>query len=223
MATINLDGKHYPVNTIFCIGRNYVNHVKELNNELPKEPLVFFKPLSSLTSPEKSIQLPKYSNNIHFEGELLLYIGEKVADNPYGITKEEALSVIEGVGLGLDLTARDIQDLEKSKGHPWSKSKAFPQAAAHSNFIAVEQLPNLEQIHYELIHNGQVKQIGKSQLMIFPLPEIIHYLSKTFGLFPGDIIYTGTPEGVAQVQPGDTITLRLENHLLEATFHFEKA
>ncbi len=220
MATIQLNGENRPVNTLFCIGRNYVKHVEELNNSLPTEPLVFFKPPSALAYSGEQITLPPYSENIHFEGELLLYIGDLSGKDGRNIGKEEALSIIEGVGVGIDLTARDVQDYEKSRGYPWSKSKCFPQSACVSQFISAHEVSDLNRIEYELHLNGERRQRGDTTLMIFPLPEMIHYLSHTYGLSEGDIIFTGTPEGVAPVTKGDKIELTLLNTPLNAQFHF---
>ena len=185
---------------IFCIGRNYADHVKELNNDLPSEPMVFMKPTSALLIKNRHFFIPEFSNDIHYEGEIVLKIGK----NGKHIQPEFALSYIEGIGFGIDFTARDIQQKCKAAGHPWEIAKGFDKSAAISEFLPFEEFDaNNIQITTQL--NGKVVQDGNSQNMIFDFKDIIVHLSQYFTLQMGDYIYTGTPAGVGQVKIGDRI------------------
>lgn len=196
-----------PVQNIFCIGRNYAKHIAELNNATPSEPLVFLKPTSSLAHCDLPIQLPTFSDDIHYETEIVLYIKE----NCDHISKEKALSIIGGYGIGLDLTARDIQSQIKAKGEPWTKCKGFRNAAIVSDFVAPSAITNFDNIHFSFKQNGVLKQQGESQLMLYSIADIIVYLVETYGLTEGDLIYTGTPEGVGPLAPGDQLEMTLES------------
>ncbi len=206
MRTVVLNGRDVPVSTIFCIGRNYAAHAKELGNAVEEEPLVFLKPLSALLPEGEPIRLPDWSADIHHEAELVVLIGRGGRDIP----ESEALGHIAGVGIGLDLTARDIQSELKKKGHPWTKAKGFPGAACVSGFASCEPFPDA--FSFSLSVNGQLRQSGDTRLMLFPLEVIIAHLSRLYGLQEGDVIYTGTPEGVGPLRSGDTLTLTLDGH-----------
>ena len=185
---------------IFCIGRNYVDHAKELNNPVPKEPLVFMKPATALLRESNDFYYPGFSKNIHYEVELVL----KIIKNGRHIQPAFAKTYYEEVGLGIDFTARDVQQKAKEKGHPWEKAKGFDHSAVISPFfIPLKSLD--ENIHFSLHKNGEVVQSGYSQDMIFDFNKLICHLSQYFTMQKGDYIYTGTPAGVGPVQIGDKL------------------
>ena len=208
-AEITIEGSNYPIQNIFCIGRNYAKHIAELNNATPTEPLVFLKPTSALAVEGDLITLPSFSDAIHYEAELVIYIKEDAQN----LSEESALSVIGGYGVGLDLTARDLQDQIKERGEPWTKCKGFPGAAIVSTFISADKIKDPTDITFTFKQNGELKQNGNSKMMLYPIAEIIAYLSTIYGLSKGDIIYTGTPEGVGKLAPGDQLTLTLEDQV----------
>ena len=193
---------------IFCIGRNYVAHAKELNNKVPKQPLVFMKPATALTY-NSEIPYPPFTEALNYELELCLLV-QKEGKN---IPKNEALSYISDIGLGIDYTARDIQSRCKEKGHSWEIAKAFDNSAAMSTFFPKENY-DLSSIKFQLKHNGEVVQLGDTANMIFPVEQLIHHISQYFTIEAGDIIMTGTPAGVGPVQLGDTLEGYLEKELI---------
>lgn len=191
---------------IICVGRNYVAHAKELNNEIPDEPVLFLKPDSALLRNNDAFYIPDWSNDLHHEVELIVKIC-KVGKN---IEKKFAPRYYKEIGLGIDFTARDLQNKLKDKGLPWEKSKAFDHSAVVCReFVPVDSFANRNAIQFKLDINGKTVQAGNSELMIFPIDEIIAQISKYFTLKIGDLIYTGTPAGVGPVKIGD----RLEGFL----------
>lgn len=202
---IILDGEQKPVQNIFCIGRNYADHIAELNNATPTEPMVFLKPTNSLHQEGSPILLPAYSNSVHYETELVLYI----TNGARNISEDVALQFIGGYGVGLDLTARDVQAVAKERGEPWTKSKGFPHAATVSHFVSSEALSGEQSIEFTFHQNGTKRQHGNTDLMLYGIAELVSYLSHIYGLSPGDLIFTGTPEGVGELQDGDELTLEL--------------
>ncbi len=191
---------------IICIGRNYVAHVHELKNDIPKEPVFFMKPDSSLLRNNDPFYIPNWTKEVHHEIELVIKIN-RLGKN---IEKRFAHRYYDEIGLGIDFTARDVQNQLKEKGLPWEKSKAFDQAAVLSNtFIDKTVFPDPENIGFKLKINGNEVQNGRSELMIFSFDEIISYVSKYVTLKIGDLIYTGTPAGVGPIKIGD----RLEGYL----------
>ena len=191
---------------IICIGRNYVSHAQELNNEVPDEPVFFMKPDSSLLRNNDPFYLPEWTQAVHHEIELVLRIC-RLGKN---IEKKFASRYYNEIGLGIDFTARDIQDQLKKKGLPWEKAKAFDQSAVISNnFFPLAIMPEKDSIKFNLDINGKTVQYGNSSLMIFNFDEIIVHVSKYMTLKIGDLIYTGTPAGVGPVKIGD----RLEGYL----------
>ncbi|MBN1822514.1 MAG: fumarylacetoacetate hydrolase family protein [Prolixibacteraceae bacterium] len=191
---------------IICIGRNYVAHAKELGNEIPDEPVIFMKPDSALLRNNEPFFIPGFSNEIHHEIELVIKIDRL---GKY-IEKRFAHRYYSEIGLGIDFTARDLQQKLKDKGLPWEKAKAFDKSAVLANtFLKKDQIENLNSIKFNLNINDQQVQSGDSSLMIFPIDEIIAQVSKYFTLKIGDLIYTGTPAGVGPVKIGD----RLEGYL----------
>jgi 2-keto-4-pentenoate hydratase/2-oxohepta-3-ene-1,7-dioic acid hydratase in catechol pathway len=186
---------------IICIGRNYVDHIKELNNEKPSEPVIFLKPDSSILRKNRPFYIPSFSNNLHHEVELVIKI-DRLGKN---ISKKFASRYYHSIGLGIDFTARDLQDALKAKGLPWEKAKAFDYSAAISDeFIPVEEL-DPDNINFHLHINGEERQKGNSAQMIFPFDELIEHVSKYFTLKTGDLIYTGTPAGVGAVSINDRL------------------
>lgn len=192
---------------IFCIGRNYIDHAKELGNDIPSEPLVFMKPPTALLQNNKPFYHPDFSDNIHFECEIILKIGK----NGKNISEKFAHKYIKEIGLGIDFTARDWQDKLKAKGHPWEIAKAFNHSAVVGQFIPIENFADKESISFHLLKNKEKVQLGNTKNMIFKAEKIIHYLSRFFELQQGDLIYTGTPEGVGKIAIGDVLEGYLEN------------
>lgn len=186
---------------IFCIGRNYAQHAKEMNAEVPEQPIFFMKPDTSLLRPGTPFFYPSFSNDIHFECELVVRIN-KVGKK---ISKRFAHTYYNEIGLGIDFTARDLQQKCKEKGHPWEIAKSFEGSAPICrDFIDKEEL-DLSNIDFTFKQNGEVKQIGNSKDMLFSIDELIVYLSQFMTLKKGDLIYTGTPAGVGAINIGDDL------------------
>ncbi len=190
-----------------CIGRNYAAHAKELNNAVPDSPVLFLKPDTALLQNNTDFYIPEFSQNIHFECEVIF----RVERQGKYITKEFALSYLNGVGLGIDFTARDLQDIQKAKGLPWDIAKGFNHSAAVSEFAPLSNFPNLNDINFSLFINGEQRQKSNTSNMLFPIENIIEYSSQFFMVKAGDIFFTGTPEGVGQVKQGDHLEAFLEN------------
>ena len=198
---------------IICIGRNYSEHVRELNNEIPTEPVIFMKPDSALLRNNEPFYIPDFSNDVHYECELIVRIN-RLGKN---IETRFANRYYDEIGLGIDFTARDLQNKLKDKGLPWEKAKAFDRSAViSSEFVNKNELPDPNAIKFHLKKNGETVQDGNSSFMLFPIDELISQISKYFTLKIGDLIYTGTPAGVGPVAIGD----RLEG-FLEGTKMFD--
>ena len=195
---------------IICIGRNYAEHAKELNNAVPTEPVIFLKPDSAILQTNKPFYIPKFSNNVHHELELVVKIN-KVGKH---IKKEFAHKYYDQITVGIDFTARDLQTQLKEKGLPWEKAKGFDFSAPVGKFIPISSLKNPQNISFHLTKNGEIVQQGVSSDMIFEIDTLIEQVSKYFTLKIGDLIYTGTPSGVAQVNIGDTLEAYLEGQKL---------
>lgn len=186
---------------IICIGRNYAEHIEELKNERPSEPVIFMKPDTALLLKNRPFYLPNFNSQIHHEIELVVRINH-LGKN---ISAQFAPRYYSEIGLGVDFTARDLQDRLKQKGLPWEKAKAFDASAPLSEeFIPANEL-DLSNIDFRLEVNGEVRQRGNSALMLYPINELIEHISKFFTLKIGDLIYTGTPAGVGPVQIGDRL------------------
>ena len=196
--------------TVYCIGRNYVAHARELGNEVPGRPLVFLKPASSITF-DGPVQLPVRSQDVHHEVELVAAVGEGGKNIP----QSEALSHVAGYAVGIDLTARDIQSRAKKNGHPWSVAKGFDTFAPLSSFVPGSRIEDPQNLELSLLVNGTIRQQASTGLMIFPVAELISYLSGIFTLRAGDLIFTGTPEGVSPLSSGDHIEAKLEPSLVK--------
>ena len=195
---------------IICIGRNYGRHALELGNAIPSEPVVFMKPSTALTVDNKPLFLPDFSSNVHYEIELVL----KVCKHGKAIEQRFAHRYYDAIGLGIDFTARDLQDELKSAGLPWEKAKSFDGSAAVGQFVPVDALPNPEAIKFTLQRNGEVVQTGDSADMLFSFDSIIAHVSTYFKLMKGDLIFTGTPAGVGRVERNDHLVGELEGRVI---------
>lgn len=198
---IKNSGEKIPINKIVCVGRNYVEHIHELGNEIPEKPVVFLKPNSSVIFNGDEIVYPSYSQDMHHEVELLLLIGQTIKD----ANLQQAEYAIIGYGLGLDMTLRDVQNEMKKKGYPWTKAKCFDTSAVISNFILKKDYTLTLEEELLLKVNNEVRQKDKLDKMIFKPAEIVEYLSSIMTLEYGDIIFTGTPQGVSKVNQGDRL------------------
>lgn len=196
MTAITFNKTFHAVNTIYCIGRSYVEHINELGNAMPEEPLVFLKPNSSITT-NNTITLPDFSNDVHHETELVLLIGEN--------------KTIIGVTVGLDLTARDVQSVCKEKGLPWLKAKGFKGACWLGDFKPFIN----KTYHLSLTVNGDIRQDDSTDKMMYSFDYLIDYLDNLYGLTAGDIIMTGTPKGVDKLQKGDKVVIGLDDEAFE--------
>jgi 2-keto-4-pentenoate hydratase/2-oxohepta-3-ene-1,7-dioic acid hydratase in catechol pathway len=195
---------------IICIGRNYVDHAKELGNEVPDEPVVFMKPKSALLQAHTPFYYPEFTNELHFEAELVL----RVCKNGKYIQERHASNYYNGITVGIDFTARDIQDEAKKKGLPWEKAKAFDNSAAVGKFIDITPDLNKKNINFSLLKNKELMQKGNSGNMIFSFDSIISHISNYFSLNIGDIIFTGTPAGVGECVVGDELEVLLEDKVI---------
>ncbi|WP_413997667.1 fumarylacetoacetate hydrolase family protein [Flavobacterium sp. W1B] len=195
---------------IICIGRNYVNHIEELQNERPTEPVVFMKPDSAILLKQHPFVIPEFSEDIHHEIEIIV----KISKVGKYIEPKFAHKYYDEISVGIDFTARDLQSELKAKGLPWEKAKAFDGSAVIGEFLPKEQFSSLENLTFELTNNDKSVQIGDSAFMLWKIDELISYVSQYFTLKIGDIIFTGTPEGVAAVKPNDVLEGFLEGHKL---------
>jgi len=195
---------------IICIGRNYSEHAKELNNPLPEKPVFFMKPDSSILKNNKPFFLPDFSRDVHYEVELVL----KISRLGKNIDEKFADRYFNEIGIGIDFTARDLQKECKSKGLPWEIAKAFENSAPLGNFLPKESFSDLEDIKFHLNINNETVQIGTSRDMIFSFNKLISYLSQFFTLKTGDLIFTGTPAGVGPVHKNDHLQAYIEDKLL---------
>jgi acylpyruvate hydrolase len=195
---------------IIAIGRNYAAHAKELNNPVPEKPVIFLKPDTALLKDNKAFYIPDFSSDIHYELEVVL----KICKEGKHISEKFASKYYEEIGLGIDFTARDIQAEHKSKGLPWELAKAFDHSAAISNFIPKTELPDVYSSRFKLEINGETRQDGNTRNMLFSFEQIIAFVSKYITLKKGDLIFTGTPEGVGQIKTGDKLEAWLEDQQL---------
>ena len=193
---------------IICIGRNYLDHASELGNSPPSEPMFFLKPDSSLLHKRHAFYIPDWTNEVHYEVELVV----KIKKLGKAIQKKYASRYYDEVGLGIDFTARDVQSKLKAKGHPWEKAKSFDGSAVVSEkFIQLDSLgKNVQDLNFDLSINGSTVQSGLTTEMIFKVDDLISYISQFMTLKTGDLLFTGTPSGVGPVRSGDKITGTLE-------------
>lgn len=202
-----------PTGKVVCIGRNYVEHAKELDNPIPSSPLLFIKPATSLVAFDNEVTLNAALGEHHYEAELALLIGTKIDAGT-----STPLTHIAGVGLALDLTLRDLQSELKAQGHPWERAKAYDNSCPITPFVPCDENTFTKSIEYRFWQNGELKQHGDSSLMIFPITELLKEVSRYFTLQPGDIVLTGTPKGVGSLAQGDKLKLQLQQH---PTWHSE--
>jgi acylpyruvate hydrolase len=206
MRTARLsDGRQFPIGKILCIGRNYVDHIKELGNPLPEAPVIFIKPASSVIGDGETIVIPAYSHDCHHEAELALLIGRRGRDIP----EDRAMEYIAGYGVGIDLTLRDVQGELKKKGLPWEIAKGFDTACPLSAFVDASEVADPQNLRIRLTVNGQGRQDGNTSMMIHRIPAILRHMSRSFTLDPGDVILTGTPAGVSRIVPGDALVAEI--------------
>lgn len=196
MPSVLLNQENVSINTVYCIGRTYVEHINELNNPIPNEPLVFLKPNSSIVMGD-TLTLPHFSDNIHYETELVLLMGDN--------------RQILGQAVGLDLTARDVQDICKQKGLPWLKAKGFKGACWLGDFAPFKNTTH----HLSLTINGDIRQNDTTDKMMYSLEYLVNYLDNLYGLTHGDIIMTGTPKGVGRLERGDKLVVGLDDERYE--------
>jgi 2-keto-4-pentenoate hydratase/2-oxohepta-3-ene-1,7-dioic acid hydratase in catechol pathway len=204
---------HLSAHTLFCIGRNYAEHAKELNNPIPDRPVVFTKPLTTLLSDGGTVILPHVTSDVHHEVELVVAIGTGGKNIPV----ESALSHVAGYAIGLDMTARDIQTSLKAKSHPWELAKGLDTFAPLGMFVDAASIPDPSNLKLELRVNGDLRQSGTTADMLNTIPSLISFLSSYFTLTPGDLIFTGTPAGVSAVQDGDVLEAVLGDGLSTLT------
>ncbi|EKT3965618.1 fumarylacetoacetate hydrolase family protein [Flavobacterium psychrophilum] len=195
---------------IICIGRNYTEHIAELQNERPAEPVVFLKPDSAILLKQHPFVIPEFSDDIHHEIEIIVRIN-KVGKY---IEAKFAHKYYDEISVGIDFTARDLQQKLKDKGLPWEKSKAFDGSAVIGDFLSKKNYNSIENLAFELTNNGTTVQKGNTNMMLWKIDELIAYVSQYFTLKIGDVIFTGTPAGVAKVNPNDVLEGFLENNKL---------
>jgi len=191
---------------IICIGRNYAEHIKELSNERPTDPVIFIKPDSAVLPKEQDFYIPEFSKDIHYEVEVLVKI-KKVGKH---IDPKFAHKYYDEIGLGIDFTARDLQAQLKEKGLPWEKAKGFDGAAVIGKWVPKADLKDLKNLHFSLTRNDEVVQNGDTAHMLWSIDELIGYVSQFFTLKKGDVLFTGTPAGVGRVSPNDYLSGSLE-------------
>ena len=195
---------------IICIGRNYADHAKELNNAVPEDPVIFLKPQTALLGKGKDFYYPDFTQDLHYECELVV----KIAKNGKHIQEKFAPKYYNEVTVGVDFTARDLQQKQKEKGLPWEIAKAFDNAAVVGDFVPLAELKSIGELSFQLQQNGEEKQHGFAKDMIFNIDQIIVYVSQFFTLNTGDLIFTGTPKGVGPVSKGDKLEGFLEGNKL---------
>ncbi|MDK2854200.1 MAG: hypothetical protein PWQ92_1094, partial [Thermococcaceae archaeon] len=191
---------------IICLGRNYAEHARELGHEIPKEPVIFLKPPSALIGPDQTIILPRRSNRVDHEVELAVIIGKRGKNIP----REKAMDYVLGYTILMDITARDLQWEAKKKGLPWTVAKGFDTFAPIGPRVVDKREINVDDLEIGLKVNGEVRQLSRTSKMIFKIDEIIEYVSSIMTLEPGDIIATGTPEGVGPLRHGDVVEAWIE-------------
>ena len=195
-----------PLGKVVCIGRNYADHAKELNNPVPSSPILFIKPATAVVPFSPSFTIPVDRGECHHETEIAVLIGKTLCQ----ADAEQAQAAIVGLGIGLDLTLRDLQSKLKEKGHPWERAKAFDGACPLTPFVPVSAFSDLASVTESLCVNGIERQRGHTSDMLFPILDLLVYVSHIFTLQPGDVVLTGTPAGVAPLCPGDQLTVTLD-------------
>ena len=191
---------------IFCVGRNYAAHIEELQNARPTEPVIFMKPDTAILRPDTDFYIPDFSRQVHHEVEIVL----KVCKNGKNVEKQFAHRYYDQIAVGIDFTARDLQQKLKEKGLPWELAKGFDGSAALSEFVPLSNFPDPSDIRFGLNVNGETRQQGHTQMMLFDFDYIVSFISQYFTIRQGDYIYTGTPAGVSAVAINDVLSLSLE-------------
>jgi len=195
---------------IFCVGRNYAAHAVELNNEVPDEPVIFMKPKSALLQPHTPFYYPEFTNELHYECELVL----RISKNGKYIQEKFASKYYNGISVGIDFTARDIQDDLKAKGLPWEKAKAWDNSAVVGKWLDMKPELNRKDINFCLYKNKELVQQGNSSQMLFSFDQVIAHISNYFSLNIGDLVFTGTPVGVGECVVGDEFEGFIEDESL---------
>jgi 2-keto-4-pentenoate hydratase/2-oxohepta-3-ene-1,7-dioic acid hydratase in catechol pathway len=195
---------------IICVGRNYADHAKELKNEVPTEPVLFMKPKNALLQNNHPFYYPEFTDNLHYECELVL----RICKNGKHIQEKFADKYYDQIGVGIDFTARDLQDKQKQKGLPWEIAKAFDNSAVVGQFIPITPELDKKDINFCLYKNKQIAQQGNTKDLLFSFDFLIAYISKYFTLNIGDLVFTGTPAGVGPVEIGDKLEAFIENDSL---------
>ncbi|MDC0602848.1 fumarylacetoacetate hydrolase family protein [Aliiglaciecola sp.] len=210
-AHVNADGLpiSLPVGKVVCVGRNYVDHIQELNNDVPDEPLLFIKPATSLCDMHQSIHIPLDKGGCHNEVEVSVLIKDRLST----ASVEKTQDAVWGVGIGLDLTLRQLQDNLKQRGLPWERAKAFDNSCPMSPFVPLSQFDDLTSLAFSLTVNGEKRQNGNTSCMIWNIASLLSEISQVFTLMPGDIVMTGTPKGVGPLNVGDELILTLAEKL----------
>ena len=197
---------------IFCVGKNYVDHAKEMNSKVPESPLIFIKPETAYLRNESPFHYPAFSNDIHYEVELVLKIGRQGKN----IQPEDVINYISKITLGVDFTARDIQSQCKKNGHPWELAKSFDDSALVGRFVEMPY-EKIHSVDFKLDLNGQTVQNGNTRDMVFDIERIVSFISERFTIQMGDLIFTGTPAGVGSIKRGDLLEGFLDENLLVST------
>ena len=192
---------------IIAVGRNYAEHIKELNNEQPDDPVIFTKPETAILRNNEPFYFPDFSTDVHHEVEILV----KISRTGKNIDEKFAHKYYDEIGIGIDFTARDLQSKLKAKGLPWDLAKGFNGSAPISSFVAKSEFSDLQNLNFRLDVNGETRQQGNTSLMLFKIDYLISFVSRYFLLQQGDILFTGTPKGVGPVQVGDRLTAYLED------------
>lgn len=195
-----------PVGKVVCVGRNYAAHARELGNPVPSDPVLFIKPASSIVGVEEGFSIPRGQGSVHYEAEIALLIGEKLTA---GMDEETIVSAVVGLAPALDLTLRDVQDRLKTRGLPWELAKAFDGACVLPPFVPLQQKPDYTDLDIRLTLNGEVRQDGNSRDMLYGVVSLLSHIVGHFSLWPGDVVLTGTPEGVGPLSSGDSLVLEL--------------
>lgn len=206
MHTIKLEGQDIPVGKIVCIGRNYAEHIKELGNQTPDKPVIFIKPASALVNSGGTVVIPEHSDDCHHEIELAVLIGKVAKD----VAVDMALDHVSGYAVALDLTLRDVQSTQKSKGLPWEIAKAFDTSCPLSDFVSASEIADPQNLQLKLTVSGEVRQDGNTRHMMRSVAELIAAASSYFTLEEGDILLTGTPSGVGRIVSGDLLEASIE-------------
>jgi 2-keto-4-pentenoate hydratase/2-oxohepta-3-ene-1,7-dioic acid hydratase in catechol pathway len=207
MKTVRFQDTEIPVGKILCLGLNYMEHAKEMGTRVPEQPVVFIKPSTAIIRSGDDVSMPAISSELHHEVELVLLVGTTGTDIP----ATRAYEHVAGYGVGLDMTLRDVQSVAKKKGEPWALAKGFDTSAPVSTIVDKKNVPDPHNLEISLKVNGQFRQKSNTRNMIFRIEYVVSFLSSIFTLESGDLIFTGTPPGVASVVPGDVLEAELGN------------